>query len=586
MTTWSDLYACPPECGTRLSIWNTANQDWDTYTYLNGAWSSSTPFWGVGLAVMVCVQPNTNCCTNNLVMNGSFESTSPAVSPNSYDNTLDATTGVPGWSTATGDFLEVWGNLCDGIPAFRGVNHLELNAQSADQTVTQTLTGLRTNCPADFCFAYTGRFGMVGGSPNNDFTVTLSGGASMSVTLNAAEFVTGGWLRFCTNFIPTSSTLTIAFRGHPHYSDGTQNTEGGAHVDNVCLTQPPLPSLTCPADLVLYSPGGGIMVNYPTPVVSDGGLSGCTPPSGSVFPPGLTTVTCTATNECGSTNCSFNVTVLEVHCCEGTNRVVNGGFDEPLVPAGQNGFVTETLTGWDTTEVILPQIEFWNGNFNGMAPQGGPQHLEITAREPNATVSQVISGLSTNCPATLCFYYAGRPFYDNHFTVEIEGSGLLAEVLNGQSYLNAGSWLLYSRTFTPQSSTVTIKFTVSGRPPGALPGGAHIDSVCLTQPPPPSLLCPADITVTVAGAGTNLVLNGSFEQPPVPNHNFTWTPAVPNWTTTDSQNEFELWAGSFGGLTAQAGNQHLEINAHDGDETVSQTIGNLNPTCPTTLCFA
>ena len=31
--------------------------------------------------------------------------------------------------------------------------------------------------------------------------------------------------------------------------------------------------------------------------------------------------------------------------------------------------------------------------------------------------------------------------------------------------VNAGSWLLYSKTFFPLTSTVTIKFTVSGRPP-------------------------------------------------------------------------------------------------------------------------
>lgn len=37
--------------------------------------------------------------------------------------------------------------------------------------------------------------------------------------------------------------------------------------------------------------------------------SSCTPPSGSEFPKGTTTVTCTATNAAGSTSCSFTITV-------------------------------------------------------------------------------------------------------------------------------------------------------------------------------------------------------------------------------------------------------------------------------------
>ncbi len=67
-STWTNLYSCPPTCGTTLRIWNVGNQDWDTYTYLNGSWSPVTPYWGVGLAVKVCVQANANClsCSNEL----------------------------------------------------------------------------------------------------------------------------------------------------------------------------------------------------------------------------------------------------------------------------------------------------------------------------------------------------------------------------------------------------------------------------------------------------------------------------------------------------------------------------------------
>ena len=60
------------------------------------------------------------------------------------------------------------------------------------------------------------------------------------------------------------------------------------------------------------------MVNY-APVVSDdldpAPVTVCTPPSGSVFPPGITTVTCIATDRCGlKAECQFTVTVLSAAC--------------------------------------------------------------------------------------------------------------------------------------------------------------------------------------------------------------------------------------------------------------------------------
>jgi hypothetical protein len=56
-------------------------------------------------------------------------------------------------------------------------------------------------------------------------------------------------------------------------------------------------------------------VNYPAPLASGGTgnvVVVCNPPSGSVFPVGTTTVTCTATDAAGnSASCSFNVTVSD-----------------------------------------------------------------------------------------------------------------------------------------------------------------------------------------------------------------------------------------------------------------------------------
>jgi hypothetical protein len=75
------------------------------------------------------------------------------------------------------------------------------------------------------------------------------------------------------------------------------------------------PSITCPSDIAQGNDQGqcNAVVNWsvtatgnPTPTVS------CSPASGSTFSVGTTTVTCTATNLCGTDTCSFNVTVNDV----------------------------------------------------------------------------------------------------------------------------------------------------------------------------------------------------------------------------------------------------------------------------------
>jgi len=143
---------------------------------------------------------------------------------------------VPGWTTPVGNTLEVWGNTLNGLPASAGINHMEVNAASNDQTVSQVVTGLSTNCLATFTFDYTGRFDIAGNSYNNNFTATLSGGYSLSVDLDPVIYGIAGWKNFSFSFVPTTSTVTIAFRGHPHFVNGPA-TAGGAHIDNVSLTQ-------------------------------------------------------------------------------------------------------------------------------------------------------------------------------------------------------------------------------------------------------------------------------------------------------------------------------------------------------------
>jgi hypothetical protein len=84
-------------------------------------------------------------------------------------------------------------------------------------------------------------------------------------------------------------------------------------------TQPP--SITCPANVVAVAApacpaNSGTTVTYPPPTASDncpGVTVACVPPSGTVFPIGTSTVTCTATDASGNTaTCSFSVRIFNV----------------------------------------------------------------------------------------------------------------------------------------------------------------------------------------------------------------------------------------------------------------------------------
>src|SRR5207244_2410878 len=100
-------------------------------------------------------------------------------------------------------------------------------------------------------------------------------------------------------------------------SDGHGNTGSCAFTVTVVDTQPP--TVNCPANITAAecnNGSGGTTVNYGTVTATDacaGTLTAtCSPASGSTFPLGTTTVTCTAGDGHGNTGtCNFTVTVVD-----------------------------------------------------------------------------------------------------------------------------------------------------------------------------------------------------------------------------------------------------------------------------------
>lgn len=105
-------------------------------------------------------------------------------------------------------------------------------------------------------------------------------------------------------FFPTGTTNVVCL-----------GETGGPCVFTVTVQDPQPPSITCPSNVTVdeSSPGFGLaVVRFPSPILNDNcaaGISDCSPPSGSSFPVGTTTVTC-QTGDAGNTvTCSFTVTV-------------------------------------------------------------------------------------------------------------------------------------------------------------------------------------------------------------------------------------------------------------------------------------
>ncbi len=99
----------------------------------------------------------------------------------------------------------------------------------------------------------------------------------------------------------------------PDPAPGNNSAMASTTVDPIA------PAITCPANITTKAANPGdpcVIVNYPAPAASDncpGVGVVCVPPSGSCFPLGTTTVTCTATDLAGNTaSCTFNVTVFDL----------------------------------------------------------------------------------------------------------------------------------------------------------------------------------------------------------------------------------------------------------------------------------
>ena len=131
----------------------------------------------------------------------------------------------------------------------------------------------------------------------------------VTYTVTAFDTIDPSPTIFCTHpsgaTFPLGTTTVVCVASDDHANFG---------VDSFTVTitnGTPPPVLTVPDDMIVEATSAaGAVVTF-TATATEGGVVSCTPPSGSTFPLGTTTVTCTATNAGGTDTEIFNITVID-----------------------------------------------------------------------------------------------------------------------------------------------------------------------------------------------------------------------------------------------------------------------------------
>jgi hypothetical protein len=125
----------------------------------------------------------------------------------------------------------------------------------------------------------------------------------------------------------------------------------------VVAGQGPPPQIICPNDMTATTCSNCAVVNFPAPVVNNGVLVKCNPPSGSCFPLGVTAVVCEASNACARSECTFTITVRPV--------------PPPTILCPSNQIVVTLPCGSNCVPVVYPPPTVINGTLVGCNPPSG-----------------------------------------------------------------------------------------------------------------------------------------------------------------------------------------------------------------------
>src|SRR5262249_42370593 len=217
-------------------------------------------------------------------------------------------------------------------------------------------------------------------------TDNCPGVAVMCIPASGATFAKGTTTVMCTATDASSNTATCAF--------------------TVTVVDQQAPNIVCPSSFTATGvpTGSCVTATYPAPTVTDNcpgvGTPVCTPPSGSCFPIGITTVTCTVTDASGNAaSCQFSVATFDI-CLE------NDGGGATLLINSLSGDYVACFNG----SVFVGKATVSQKGCYIFVTQSGPD------RRLNATVDkcQMKGSASFQFPAgTTLFTIVDRNIADN-----------------------------------------------------------------------------------------------------------------------------------------------------------------------------
>lgn len=320
--------------------------------------SNGTPVFGVTVTFTVVANNGTsgtfpgNATSATATTNISGQATAPTLTANSTGGTFTVNATVSGVGSPAAFNLTVCAIVCPSN-IVKSTDANQCNAVVSYNTPT-TAAG----CGTVMCSPASGSTFPKGTStvtctlnPGNvscSFTVTVNDTQPPSITC-PANITQSNDLNQCgavVNYMAPSASDNCPGVGTPScsppsgsffpkgtttvscsVSDSSSNSKMCSFTVTINDTQPP--AITCSTNITAVVPAQcplnttGIAVGFTAPVATDNcpGVSAvCVPPSGSVFPIGTTTVTCTATDTSNNkTSCSFRVKVFDVGIQDDTN---------------------------------------------------------------------------------------------------------------------------------------------------------------------------------------------------------------------------------------------------------------------------
>ena len=262
-----------------------------------------------------------------------------------------------------------------------------------------------------------------------------------------------------------------------------------------------IPSISCPGNITQDNDPGvcGAIVNYPPPTVSTscpGVTFSCSPASGSLFPVGETTVTCTATDICGGTGeCSFTVTVNDteppkIQC------------PNNITKANDPGECGAIVTFQPTVTDNCPGVTFSCSPASGSFFSVGTTPVTCTATDASgntATCSFTVTVNDTEPPKIQCpnnITKANDPgecgaivTFQPTVTDNCPGVTFSCSPASG-SFFSVGTTPVTCTATDASGNTATCSFTVT-----------------VNDTEPPIINCPANITVAIAPCQVEPIVN-------------------------------------------------------------------------------